>query len=127
MRTLLDMQASYLIKMKKVKLKKGNRTIATDVEFVENMFSKGIGMMFRKQGKMVLVADNEGTLTTSIHTFFCAPLLIAWIDSKNKVVDVKKTQPFWYYVPKKSAKYVFETTDLNTKIKPGDKIKFVFS
>lgn len=110
---------------KTIKLKKGNKTLASSVEFVDDYFGKGTGMMFRSKGKMVLAADEEGVLNTSIHTFFCAPLLVAWINTKNTAVDVKKTKPFGFYVSKKPAKYIFETTDMNTKIKIGDKIKFI--
>ena len=120
------MQVLYLVKMKKrVKLKKGNKTIAGSVDFLEDMVSKGLGMMFRIKGKMILVAEREGTLETAIHTFFCRPMIVAWINSKNRVVDVKKTRPFWFYSSKEPAKYIFETTDLRTKIRIGDRIKFI--
>ena len=120
------MQVLYLIKMeKKVKLKKGNKIIANSVIYLDGVIGKGIGMMFHKKGNVVLVAERESKANTSIHTFFCAPLLVAWINSKKVVVDVKETTPFWFYSPKNPAKYVFETTNMRIKIKIGDKIKFI--
>lgn len=107
--------------MKTTTLKNKNQTIAKDVVILRND-SAAWGLMFKKKGTALLVADWEGRWISSIHTFFCAPLLIAWINSKNKVVDVKKTRPWKYYVPKAPAKYVFETTDMKTNIKIGDRV-----
>lgn len=108
----------------KVKLKKGNRTIAASVDYLDTSIKRGVGMMFSLHGAVVLVAERESVLETAIHTFFCAPLLVAWINSKHRVVAVKKTMPFWFYSSPRPAKYVFETTNMKTKISPGDKLRF---
>jgi len=108
----------------KIKLKKGNKTIADSVEFLDTPLKRGIGMMFRNQGTMILAADNESIMETAIHTFFCIPLFVAWINSKHKVVAIQKTVPFWFYSPPKPAKYVFETTNLDIRLKPGDRVRF---
>ena len=107
--------------METLTLKKGNKTIAKDIPVLKSD-KAAWGLMFKKRGTALLTADWEGRWISSIHTFFCIPLLIAWINSKNKVVDVKKTKPWRFYVPKEPAKYVFETSKMNTKIKIGDKI-----
>jgi len=109
----------------KLKLKKGNKTIASSVEFLDTTLGRGIGIMFRSSGNVLLVAKNENTIETAIHTFFCRPLLVAWINSEHKVVAVKKTIPFWFYSSPKPAKYVFETTNLKTKLSPGDRVRFI--
>lgn len=113
-----------MIKMK-VNIKSKKKTIAKNVEFMDSSEKKTAGLMFAKKGKALLVADWEGVFSSSIHTMFCKPLLIAWINSKNVVVDVKKTRPWWFYFSKKPAKYVFETTNMKTKIKPGERIKII--
>lgn len=111
-----------MIPMKTVSLKKGRKLIAKNVELLEGSDETSKGLMFANKGTVILVAEWESRWSTLIHTFFCVPLLIAWINSKNIVIDVKKTRPWQFYFPKKPAKYVFETTNMNTKIKPGDRI-----
>jgi len=98
------------------------KTIKINAKILKTPSEKGFGLMFAKKGNVLLEADWEGRYISSIHTFFCKPLLIAWLDSKMKVVDVKLTKPWRFYLPQKPAKYVFETTDLKTKIKVGNKI-----
>ncbi len=80
------------------------------------------GLMFKRKGTVLMELKRESRFDASIHTFFCKSLMVAWIDKNMKVVDIRKTTPFWFYLPKKPAKYVFETTNLNTKIKIGEKI-----
>lgn len=109
--------------MKKISIKKGKKEIAKSVPYMIGS-EKGWGLMFSKKGKALLVADWEGKWISSIHTFFCAPLFVAWINSNKKVVDVKKTKPWRFYLPKKPAKFVFETTEMKTDLKEGDKITF---
>jgi uncharacterized membrane protein (UPF0127 family) len=111
-----------MITMETVSLKKGSRLIANNVELLESSDETSKGLMFANKGTVILVTEWEGRWSTLIHTFFCVPLLIAWINSKNIVVDVKKTMPWRFYLPKKPARYVFETTKMNTKIKIGDRI-----
>lgn len=108
----------------KLKLKKGNKTIAHSVELLNTSLGRGIGMMFKSKGTVMLEVNRDSIIETAIHTFFCVPLFIAWINSKHRVVAVQKTVPFWFYSSKKPAKYVFETTDLKIKLKTGDKVSF---
>jgi uncharacterized membrane protein (UPF0127 family) len=79
------------------------------------------GLMF-KRGAVLLKFKEKGTANTTVHTFFCLPMLIAWLDEKGKVLEVIRAKPFWIYMPKKPARYVFETTDKNVKIRVGDKL-----
>lgn len=111
--------------MKNVSIKKGNKLIAKNVKVFETSEDVSRGLMFAKSGTVILTAKGEGQWSTFIHTFFCVPLLIAWINSKNVVVEVKQTKPWNFYFPKEPARYVFETSKLDTKIKKGDKIKIV--
>jgi uncharacterized membrane protein (UPF0127 family) len=112
--------------MKIASLFKGRKLIAKGFKALDESSERGWGLMFAKEGTALLVSDSEGIWSTAIHTFFCVPLVVAWINSKNKVVDVKITKPWRFYNPKKPAKYVFETTDLKTKIKVGDKVRIAY-
>jgi uncharacterized membrane protein (UPF0127 family) len=109
----------------RLKLKKGNKTIAHSVELLNTSLGRGVGMMFKTKGTVVLEVSHDSIIETAIHTFFCVHLFIAWINSKHKVVAVQKTVPFWFYSSPKPAKYIFETTDMDIKLKPGDKIRFI--
>ncbi|MDD5181991.1 MAG: DUF192 domain-containing protein [Candidatus Nanoarchaeia archaeon] len=108
----------------KVKLRKGNKVIASSVSYLDTPLKRGIGMMFKKTGAVVLVAGREGIAETAIHTFFCVPLFVAWISSRNIVINSKKTKPCHFYASPKPAKYVFETTNLKMNLKAGDKVSF---
>jgi len=108
----------------RLKLKKGNKTIAHSVELLNTSLGRGIGMMFKARGTVMIEVSRDSIIETAIHTFFCVPLFIAWINSKHKVVAVQKTVPFWFYSSPKPAKYVFETTNMDIRLKPGDKISF---
>jgi uncharacterized membrane protein (UPF0127 family) len=99
--------------MKKILVNTGRQKIKANLlETPEELSS---GLMFKK-GSVILKLKKESKFRASIHTFFCLPLLVVWLDKNKKVVDIKKTVPFWFYFPKKPAKYVFETTNLNIKI-----------
>ncbi|MCD6575773.1 MAG: DUF192 domain-containing protein [Nanoarchaeota archaeon] len=106
--------------MKQTLLRVGNRKLKVEILESPNELSKGL--MFRS-GNVILKLDKEKRFGASIHTFFCKPLLVAWLDKNMKVVDVKKTKPFFFYLPKNPAKYVFETTNTKLNIKIGDKLK----
>ncbi len=105
--------------MKKIKIKSGNKIISKDTKLLENPFEKMIGMMFWKDGDFLLKNNSESKFLSAIHTCFCNPLLVVWLDKNLKVVDVKKTKPFKKYSSKKPAMYIFETTNFKKK----DKIK----
>jgi uncharacterized membrane protein (UPF0127 family) len=70
------------------------------------MFSQPIDPM---EG-LLLVEDRDSILATSIHMFFMRfDIAAIWINSQNKVVDIKiakKWRP--YYASQSPAKYVLE-------------------
>ncbi len=112
--------------MRFVKIKSGNKVISKKTKLLETHWEHSVGLMFRKKGEVLMKLDSESKIMTTIHTFFCAPSIVAWLDKNLKVVDVKRTKPFWFYEPKKPAMYVFETTDLKKKIKIGEKWRIIF-
>lgn len=108
--------------MKKIAINSGNKIISKDANLLKNPFEKTIGMMFWKKGDFLLKNKSESKFMSAIHTCFCNPLLVVWLDKNLKVVDIKKTKPFKKYSPNKSAMYIFETTNFKKKdkIQKGD-------
>ena len=99
--------------MKSILVNTGRQKVKANLLETPSELSRGL--MF-KSGNVILKLNKESKINASIHTFFCKPLLVVWLDKNKKVVDKKKTFPFWFYTPKKPAMYVFETTRLNLKI-----------
>ncbi len=75
-------------------IKLGGRKIK--ITFRKVSFLEGIrGLMFRNKETENLLFEYTG----GIHSFFVFfPFLIAWLDSKNKVVDFKIVKPFQFHV-----------------------------
>ncbi len=109
--------------MKLINIKSKNKFVSRRAKLLESVSEQSKGLMFKNEGTVLMKLKSESKAMSSIHTFFCKPLLVAWLDKNLKVVDVKKTKPFWFYASKKPAKYVFETTNLKKKIKIGEKWK----
>lgn len=107
--------------MKVLEIKCDGKTISKKTILLESSNEKSKGLMLKKKGDVLMKFDKESRIDTSIHTFFCVPLLVAWLDKNFRVVDVKKTSPFWFYLSKKPAMYVFETTDTKKRIMPKQK------
>ena len=108
-----------------VKIKCNRKIISKKAQLLEAEHEKSRGLMLKKHGEVLMKFDKESRIGTSIHTVFCVPLVVAWLDKKLRVVDVKKTFPCWFYMSKKPAMYIFETTDTKKKIKPGDKFSII--
>ena|SRR3989338_626945 len=77
---------------KKLKIKDGR-----------GLLSGTIGLMFNDMSKI------DGCLikTNSIHTAFCKPLDLLWLDDGFRVIEVQKTKGFGVYSCRK-AKYCLE-------------------
>ena len=101
---------SKLIKIKGI----GKAKLLTD----PNDQSKGLML---SSGNVLMKFKKESRFETSIHTFFCKPLIVAWLNKNLKVIDIRKTIPFWFYMSKKPAMYIFESTNTKLKIKKGQK------
>jgi uncharacterized membrane protein (UPF0127 family) len=111
--------------MKLIKIKSKDRFISKKAKLLKMASEQSVGLMFKKKGEVLMELASESKAMSSIHTFFCRPLIVAWLDKDMKVVDTLRTKPFWFYAPKKPAKYIFETTDSKKKIKIGEKWKIV--
>ena len=112
--------------------KENDIVIADKVKIYTDFFHKTKGLMFsrplRKGEAIILVADNEGVMETTIHMFFVFfSIDVVWCNEKKEVVDkIKGIMMFTpLIVPSKPAKYVIEMkkgASKHTFI--GDKLDF---
>lgn len=81
-----------------------------------------VGLMGWKSGEILMELPKATKMFAGIHTCFCKPMIIAWLDEKRKVQKKVLARPWRIYFPNKPTKYVYETTNLKKKIKIGQKI-----
>lgn len=58
---------------------------------LKSVFKKGIGLMFKKNSPSLFFVFNKNK-TLSIHSFFCKPFRVMWLNDKfhvTKIIDVK--------------------------------------
>ena len=97
--------------------------------FIEDIFSKSIGLMFSKKQDRGLIFRFNKEKIISLHMFFVFyPIDVLFIDENKTVAEIKKNfRPFAFYKPKKKAMYVVELPDgiiKKSKTELGDKIQF---
>lgn len=118
--------------MKLFEIIKDNIILADKAKLYEKFFFKARGLMFTmplKKGRaIILEADEEGVLSTTIHMIFVFfPIDVIWLNIEKKVVDVKRdVLPFSPWLsPRDPAKYVVELPSSSAKhVKIGDFLKF---
>jgi len=81
-----------------------------------------VGLMGWQKGEVLMVLEKPSRIAAGIHTWFCRPMIIAWLDKKRTVREYVNARPWWFYFPKKPASYVYENTDMKTKVRIGQKI-----
>ncbi|SRR3989344_4071977 len=66
-----------------------------------SLFEKGIGLMFssRKKAKTLLFEFEKPVRISFTSLFVFFPFMIIWLDSKNKVLDFRKVNPFEFHIP----------------------------
>lgn len=107
-----------------------NIVIADKVKYYKNFVCKAKGLMFSrplKRGQaLILEANNEGILDTTIHMLFVFfSIDVIWLNSNKEVVDIKRDVKSFspWITPNKAAKYIIELPKNASKhIKIGDKI-----
>lgn len=125
----------------KIRNNSTDKIITSQCEIADDFFSRLKGLMFSSYEKdLLLISPTENISSSSIHMFFMKfPLDVIWINSKMKIVDIKKEilpinflkpKTWKIYKPKQPAKYVLELKSgkigkSNTKI--GDKVQFLTS
>jgi uncharacterized protein len=110
-----------------------NVILADKLKIYKDTFHKTRGLMFslplKKGEAIVLVANEESKLETTIHMFFVFfSIDVVWLNKEKEVVDKKeKVVAFTpLIVPKQPAKYVIELRKGCSKhVKIGDKLDFV--
>jgi hypothetical protein len=116
----------------KYEIYKNNILIADNAKLYKNFVCKVKGLMFskplRKGRGIILEAEKEGILDTTIHMLFVFfPIDIIWLNSNKEVVDIKRSiLPFIPWIsPKKASKYVIELAKGASKsIRIGDILNF---
>ena len=106
--------------------------LADKVKIYKDIFHKTRGLMFSRPFKkgeaIVLEANEEGTLETTIHMLFVFFTIdVVWLNNEKEVVDIKENVKAFtpLIVPKKPAKYVVEFPKHTARhIKIGDKLEF---
>jgi uncharacterized membrane protein (UPF0127 family) len=102
-----------------------------EAQWCESFFSRLRGFTFRSSLRsnesLVLVEARDSRLDTSIHMLFVwTDLAVAWVNSKNEVVDItlaKAWRPF--YAPSHPARYVIEFhPNRHGDLKQGDRLSF---
>lgn len=73
-----------------------------------SLWRKASGLMFSAQKDLLFIEQKEKLIP--LHMLFVFyPIDVVYLDSKQKVVDVKQNfLPFTFYTPKKKAQYVLE-------------------
>lgn len=76
-----------------------NRRVNVDLK-VCNYFERFLGLMFTKRKKAkALLFDFKKSVKIPIHSFFVFfPFIAIWLDSKNKILDLKVIKPFRFCV-----------------------------
>jgi uncharacterized membrane protein (UPF0127 family) len=106
-----------------VKIRSGKRVLFDRVKVCADFFSKGMGIMGRKEPLSVrecllfVEARELPPAIMAIHMSFCNfPIKVAWLDRNGKVVDVQLARPTelfrlrsWkLYAPKGNSRYIVE-------------------
>jgi uncharacterized membrane protein (UPF0127 family) len=76
----------------KFKFNYHGKNIEMDVDVCDNIFSKAMGLMFKKKSKPLLFVFKRQT-DEAIHSFFCVPFIAIWF-LNNKIVDEKIVNPW---------------------------------
>lgn len=114
----------YNISKKKIIIKK--------IKLADTELKQAIGLMFSRRSKfnycLIFTRPTSSILGSSIHMMFVFyPITVIFLDENKKVVDIKKKAiPFWFYAPKKPAKYILEmptSTNLSF-VKVNDRFKW---
>ncbi|MFW6014325.1 MAG: DUF192 domain-containing protein [Nanoarchaeota archaeon] len=97
--------------------------IASEFKHCKNFFQHFRGLMF--SGKKCLLFEFEKEKHISLHMFFVFFAIdVVYLDKNKKVVEIKKgLKPFWFYSPKKKAKFIIEAPEGivdKTMTKEGD-------
>ena len=94
--------------------------------FLRNFFSKGIGLMFRKNISKPYIFIFNREKIISLHMWFVfTNLSVLYLDKSKRIVEIAELKPFTFYTPKNKAKYVIELQKNSLKkFEVGQKLEF---
>jgi len=95
-----------------------------DIRFFNSFFEKALGVMFMKKNDKVFIFKQKKSRNI-IHTFFCEPLYIYFLDENLKVVEKVYLKSFRIYLTKKPFVYMIESFE-DLGLKEGDKVVIDF-
>ena len=103
--------------------------ISKECIFLDDIFSKFIGLMFSKKHNNTLIFNFNKEKIIHLHMFFVFyPIDVLFLNKSKVVVDKKENfKPFMFYKSKKKAMYAVELpegTIKKTKTEISDKIDF---
>lgn len=106
--------------------------LADKVKIYKDIFHKTRGLMFsrplKKGEAIILEADEESILETTIHMLFVFFTIdVVWLNSNREIVEKKENVRAFtpLIVPRKPAKYVIEFPKHTARhIRIGDKLEF---
>ena len=104
-------------------IKVGKKIISKNVPIASTLSQHIIGLMGFKEGELLMDFKEEKIIP--IHTWFCKPMNITYIDANGIVVDFVKMDAWQEHYPKKKHRYVFETTNVSKTFEIGEKISFL--
>jgi len=94
----------------KVYNKTTRKQIAKDCKVCSTLFSKTIGLMFKRSVKKPLIFIFPSEKKVSLHMFFVfCQIDVVWLDKNKKVVQIKENlMPFSTVTGKTQAQYILE-------------------
>lgn len=108
----------------------GKKIIAS-ANYSDNPLVVGHGLRFSKPLKkgegLLMKIPFESRIGAAIDMFFVFfPIDVVWINSKNRIVDIRRNvKPWRVATPKDKALYVLEMMNNSTKsLKIGDRLRF---
>ncbi|MEK6872897.1 MAG: hypothetical protein AABW90_02710 [Nanoarchaeota archaeon] len=77
--------------MKPLIFKYKHKNFSIKYKECDNLFSKTLGLMFRKNSPPLLFIFKK-PVKISIHSFFCKPFIAIWL-LHNRIIDIKLVKP----------------------------------
>ena len=84
--------------------------ISDDAKGCRSIFSKGIGLMFRRRVKrpLVMIFSKEQKISLHMWFVFC-PIDVIYLDRKKRVIEtVENFRPFRYHISRRQAQFIIE-------------------
>jgi hypothetical protein len=109
-------------------IKNNGKVLVRRSKICKSDWSKAAGLMFSKKDDelgLIFMFDKEKRIP--LHMLFVFyPIDVLFLDSKKKVVEIKRNfKSFTFYNPKKKCKYFIEVVEGKAKgVKVGDTISF---